>query len=108
MSFAIRYRAAAVILAVLAATAAADQPGDSAAAKANQCIGCHQIDGYKSVFPEVYPVPKIINQSATYLEYALKAYRNGTRTHPSMVAIARQLSDEDIQILAQFYASGAR
>ena len=102
----IRLSAAAVAL--LASVAVADQPGSSAAAKANACIGCHHISGYKSVFPAVYPVPQIINQSAAYIEYALKAYRSGERTHPSMVAVASQLSDEDIQELAAFYANGAR
>ena len=90
------------------AAAVAEQPGRSGAAKANQCIGCHQIPGYKSVFPQVYPVPKIINQSASYIEYSLKAYRSGERTHPSMSSIAAQLSDEDIKLLAEFYAGGGR
>lgn len=93
--------------AALSVTAAlADQPGSSSAAKSNQCIGCHDIEGYKSVFPQVYPVPKIVNQNVAYIEYALKAYRSGERTHPSMSSIAAQLSDEDISQLAEFYAGG--
>lgn len=92
---------------LLAGVAVAAQPGESAAAKATHCIGCHNIPGYRSVFPEVYPVPKIIGQSAAYLETALRAYRDGSRTHPSMTAIAAQLSDEDIKILAEWYAGGA-
>ena len=90
------------------AGAAAEQPGASAAAKANQCIGCHHIPGYKSVFPQVYPVPRIINQSAAYIEYALNAYKVGERTHPSMSGIAAQLSEQDIADLAEFYANGAQ
>ena len=99
---------AALAAALGAATAHAEQPGDSVAAKANPCIGCHHIPGYRSVFPEVFPVPLIINQSASYIEYALKAYKNGERDHPSMTGIAAQLSDEDIRILAEFYANGAK
>ncbi|MGI9306133.1 MAG: c-type cytochrome [Gammaproteobacteria bacterium] len=83
------------------------QPGESAAAKSNHCVGCHNIPGYRSVFPAVYPVPKIIGQSAPYIEAALRAYRDGVRTHPSMSAIAAQLSDEDIKELAEWYAGGA-
>ena len=52
-------------------------------------------------------MPQIINQTAAYIEYALKAYKNGERDHPSMSGIAAQLSDEDIRALAEFYASGA-
>ncbi|MCH9704705.1 MAG: cytochrome c [Proteobacteria bacterium] len=89
-------------------TVFAEQPGSSTQAKSNQCIGCHEIAGYKNVFPKVYPIPKIVNQSAAFIEYALKAYRSGERIHPSMSAIAAQLSDEDIKALAAFYAEGAK
>lgn len=84
------------------------QPGESAAAKANHCIGCHHIPGLRSVFPVVYPVPKIIGQSEDYLIAALQAYKSGLREHPSMTGIAAQLSDEDIAELAKFYAQGAK
>lgn len=93
---------------ILLIPAHAQQAGTSAAAKANQCIGCHHIDGLRSVFPEVYPIPKIINQSASYLEYALKAYRSEKRIHPSMSAIAATLTDDEIKLLAEFYANGAK
>lgn len=95
---------ALVLALALCAAAPAQTPGESAAAKANQCVGCHQIPGYRSVFPEVYPVPKIIGQTPEYIQYALEAYRSGARYHPSMNGIAAQLTDEDIRELAQFYS----
>lgn len=95
---------AAVTVAAFPAMAESEQPGESAAAKANQCVGCHEIAGYRSVFPEVYPIPKIVGQSADYIEAALNAYRSGDRVHPSMNAIAAQLSDADIKTLAAYYA----
>lgn len=49
-------------------------------------------------------MPKIENQTALYIEYALRAYRSGERTHPSMSSIAAQLTDEDIRELAEYYA----
>ena len=91
-----------------AMNASAQQPGESVAAKANHCVGCHLIPGYRSVFPEVYPVPKIIGQREDYLIAALRAYKTGIREHPSMQAIAAQLSDDDIIALAKFYAGGAK
>ena len=97
---------AAVLLAAFPAAAAEPDtaPGDTARAKAHQCVGCHEIPGYKTAFPAVYPAPKIFGQSAEYLVAALQAYRDGTRNHPSMVAIAAQLSADDIAQLADFYA----
>lgn len=99
--------AAAMVLFFVAA-ARAEQPGESAAAKATNCIGCHHIPGSRSVHPEVYPVPKIIGQSEDYLIAALQAYRDGIREHPNMQAQAAQLSDDDIAKLAKFYAGGAK
>ncbi|MDM5148060.1 cytochrome c [Candidatus Persebacteraceae bacterium Df01] len=86
-------------------TAPADQPGDDALAKSNQCVGCHEIPGYRSVFPEIYPVPKIVGQSSEYIQAALQAYKNGERSHPSMNGIAAQLSNDDIKLLADYYAN---
>ena len=93
-------------LILFASSVLAEQPGGTAAAKANQCFGCHNIPGYRTTFPEAYHVPKIIGQSAAYLESALRAYQSGERTHQSMTAIAAQLSEEDIKSLAAFYAGG--
>ena len=97
--------AAVVLAGLMLNPAVAEQPGSSAAAKANHCVGCHDIAGYRSVFPDVYPVPKIGGQSAAYIARALRAYRDNTRIHPSMNGIAAQLSDEDINILAEWYAN---
>jgi cytochrome c553 len=68
------------------------------------CIGCHGIPGYKTAFPVVYHVPRIAGQQPGYLLNALKAYKTGERSHPSMRAIAAALSDEDIANLAAYYA----
>lgn len=100
-------RAALLAAAATAAAYADSQPGNSPAAKSNHCVGCHDIPGYRSVFPDVYPVPKIIGQNAAYIENALRDYRSGKRTHPSMSGIAAQLSDQDIKELAQWYSTGA-
>lgn len=79
-------------------------PGDTARAKAQQCVGCHEIPGYKTAFPSVYPAPKLFGQSAEYIVAALAAYQTGERAHPSMVGIAAQLSERDIAAIAAFYA----
>jgi len=75
--------------------------------KTSMCAGCHGIGGYKTVFPEVYHVPKLGGQHAAYLVKALQEYRAGSRSHPSMKAIAAGLSDQDMADLAAYYASDA-
>jgi len=68
------------------------------------CIGCHGIVGYQASFPEVYKVPKISGQSASYIVSSLNAYKKGERKHPSMRGIAESLSDQDMADLAAYYS----
>ena len=98
-----------VLLALAGVTqlsAAADAAGDSNAAKNKvaMCIGCHGIAGYKATFPEVYRVPMLGGQSEKYIAAALSAYKKGERNHPSMVGIAKGLSEQDIADIAAYYA----
>ena len=96
-----------LIAAVAAALAtSAHAAGDPAAGKQKnfQCQGCHGIPGWKTAFPEVYHVPKLGGQKATYIVAALKAYKSGERDHQTMRAIAADLSDKDMEDLAAFYA----
>jgi cytochrome c553 len=72
------------------------------------CIGCHGIPGYKTAFPEVYHVPKIAGQQPAYIVNALKAYKAGERSHPSMRGVAASLSDEDMAKLAEYYGAPAK
>lgn len=77
----------------------------SAEVPVSMCIGCHAIPGYQASFPYVYRVPKIGGQSQQYLEAALKAYRQGARNHPSMTAVAKGLTDQQISAVAAYYAA---
>lgn len=101
--------AASIVLAAASGAALAqDAKADTAsvAGHISLCAGCHGIPGYKTAYPVVYHVPKIGGQSATYIASALKAYRAGTRQHPSMRGIAASLSDADIEKLAAYYGGG--
>jgi cytochrome c553 len=69
------------------------------------CIGCHGIPGYKTAYPEVYHVPKIAGQQQAYIVSALKAYKSGERSHPSMRGVAASLTDEDMASLAAYYGA---
>lgn len=80
--------------------------GDAAAGKelGYTCLGCHGIEGYRNAYPS-YRVPKLGGQKAGYLEIALKGYRDGTRTHPTMAAQATSLTDQEIADVAAYLAS---
>jgi cytochrome c553 len=73
-----------------------------------QCVGCHGIPGYKTAFPNVYHVPKIAGQQPGYIIAALKAYKSGDRSHPSMRGIAASLSEEQMKQLAEYYGAPAK
>jgi cytochrome c553 len=73
------------------------------AMKVAMCVGCHNIPGYQSGFPEIYKVPKISGQSAKYIAASLVAYRKGDRKFPTMRSVAASLTDDDIADLSAFY-----
>ncbi len=68
------------------------------------CQGCHGILGWRTAYPEVYRVPKIAGQHPAYIVAALKEYKAGQRSHPSMDAIAASLSDQDMADVAAYYS----
>lgn len=72
--------------------------------KVSMCVGCHGIPGYRTVFPDNYPVPKLGGQHADYLASALKAYRSGDRQHPTMNSVSASLSDQDVADIAAYFA----
>ncbi len=98
----------ALLAAIGAAPSIAQPKGDANAAKEKiqMCQGCHGIEGWRTAYPEVFHVPRIGGQHAAYLVSALKAYKSGDRSHPSMRAIAASLSEQDMADLAAYYAAG--
>lgn len=100
----------AFVLAVASATNLASAQGVKGDAVAGErknamCTGCHGIEGFHTAFPEIYRVPKISGQSASYIVAALKGYKDGSRKHPSMRGVAANLTEQDMQDLAAFYSS---
>ena len=98
-------KAAAIILAAVQFAQPALADGDPQAGKeiAYSCLGCHGIEGYRNAYPS-YRVPKLGGQQAGYLVVALKAYRDGTREHPTMEGQASSLSDQEIEDVAAYLA----
>jgi len=68
------------------------------------CLGCHGVVSYNNIYP-TYKVPKLGNQHKDYIVSALKAYRSGERSHSTMKAHAANLSDLDIDKIADYFSS---
>ena len=82
------------------ASALADAATGKDLAKA-KCQVCHGIDGIAKI-----PIaPHLAGESQIYIETQLKAFRTGKREHEMMSVIAKDLSDEDIVNLAQWYSA---
>ena len=77
--------------------------GDAAAGKAKSavCAGCHGAAGI-SVIPNY---PNLAGQKEAYLVKAMKDYKSGARSDPTMKAMATPLSDDDIANLAAYFSS---
>jgi cytochrome c553 len=99
-------KAATLLLAATLFAQPAMAEGDPEAGKeiGYTCLGCHGIEGYRNAYPS-FRVPKLGGQKAGYIEIALKGYRSGTRKHPTMVAQATSLSDQEIADVAAYLAS---
>ncbi len=70
-------------------------------AKSGTCAACHGANG---VSPN--PLwPNLAGQKDKYLAKQIKAFKEGTRTDPTMAPMVAVLSDEDIENLAAYYSS---
>ena len=99
--------AAAGLTLVLAAPAFAAGDAVEGRTKAITCMGCHGIPGYHNAYPN-YPVPRVGGQSSEYIVVALKAYKSGQRSHPTMQAQAASLSEQDMQDIAAYFTAADR
>lgn len=70
-------------------------------AKSAMCAACHGPAGISAM--DMWP--NLAGQKAGYLVKQLKAFKDGTRTDPSMSPMAAPLTDEDMANLAAYYSS---
>jgi cytochrome c553 len=70
-------------------------------AKAQVCAACHGPTG-NSTSPD-YPI--LAGQNARYLYLQLKDFKQGRRSHPRMSPMPENLSSEDMQDLADYFAA---
>jgi cytochrome c553 len=69
--------------------------------KAQVCAACHGIDG-NSIAPQY---PNLSGQTARYIYLQLKDFKRGRRNNPLMSPMALNLSKQDMNDLADWYAS---
>jgi cytochrome c553 len=65
------------------------------------CAVCHGVDGIGKN-PDV---PNLAGESQQYIQKQLKAFRSGGRQHEQMSIIAKDLTDNDIANLADWFSS---
>lgn len=99
-----------VLVAVLfTSVSAADSEAGKALAKSKGCVDCHGLSGntgYES--DDNRPVPKIAGQPKQYLVKTLKEYRSGARHDKTMNLLMKSRTDQEIETLAEYYASQKR
>jgi len=68
--------------------------------KIGACAACHGENGIGTL-PEN---PNLAGQKEAYLLSAMRAYRDGTRSHATMRAMLGPLKDQDLKNIAAYYA----
>jgi cytochrome c553 len=79
--------------------------GDAAAGEAayasKGCVGCHGAGGNSQQDVN----PNLAGQHAAYLTKQMKAFKAGTRTDPTMNAMAAMLSDADMENISAYLSA---
>ena len=93
--------AVATVLTLACAGVQAGGDIDAGKAKSEPCVACHGVDGNSPT--GAFPI--IAGQYADYLERALEDYKTGKRKNPIMAGFAANLTKQDREDLAAYYAS---
>jgi cytochrome subunit of sulfide dehydrogenase len=88
---------ASLVVSVAERCFAADN--DQGAQLAATCAACHRLDGHER------GIPSIIGLSEEQFVIVMGAFKSGERSGPIMRTVARSLSNEEIAILARYFAS---
>jgi len=89
----------ALILAAVAAVADEAKLKSYGRHLAQECTGCHRIDGVDN------GIPSIIGWRTDVFMDTVKFYQAGKRTNPVMVSVASSLNEEQITALAAYFGS---
>jgi cytochrome c553 len=84
-----------------------DLEAGKALAKSKSCVECHGLSGNTGYETEP-PVPKLAGQPRAYLVKAMRDYRSGARQDDTMSPIMQPRGDDEIELLADYYAAQKR
>ena len=90
-----------LLVSMVHATAQAEGDPEAGKTKSATCVACHSVDG-NSVNPEW---PKLAGQHEGYLIQQLLYFSDGERDNAVMKGMAANLTDQDREDLAAYYAS---
>ncbi|WP_051786011.1 c-type cytochrome [Endozoicomonas numazuensis] len=65
------------------------------------CLGCHG----ETVLPYIQQYPNLKGQKPAYISKQLKAFKSGERENVYMQVTAKQLSEQDIVDVAEYYGT---
>ncbi len=88
---------ASLVVSVAKRSFAADN--DQGAQLAATCAACHRLDGHDR------GIPSIVGLSEEQFVTVMRAFKSGERSGPIMRTMARSLSNEEIAILARYFAA---
>jgi len=89
-----------LLLALAATPAAAIEKGEVQDLMV-QCAACHGADG----IARSADVPDLAGQHDVYLYNQLRAFKSGVRKHKEMQYLGRHMTNEEMQAIAEYYAS---
>ena len=89
--------AASLVVSFAKRSFAADN--DQGAQLATTCAACHRLDGHDR------GIPSIVGLSEEQFVTVMRGFKSGERSGPIMRTMARSLSNEEIAILARYFAA---
>ena len=92
------------MIALAAATSGAATISPGARLAAN-CAACHGTNGDTKNAPNFASLPGLAGQPRENLAASLRAFKSGTRPSTIMTQIAKGYTDEQIELLAAFFAA---
>lgn len=87
----------ATVLLVITSESAANSGLDLE--KVANCVACHGADG----IGKAWQYPNLQGKPIDYIIAQLEAFKAGTRKGSSMNVVAKPLSEDDIEMLAEFF-----
>jgi cytochrome c553 len=94
------HKSVILIISVLMAIGSQTATAADAKSLSASCVACHGANGISNN-PNY---PNLAGQKAAYLLKQMRDFKNGTRKDPIMGAMLTALSEQDLDVLANYYS----